>query len=339
MLIAGAIILVVAFSFVSKLRASSKVKIADTLVRDIEAIAAGAGVAKGGAQSIKIPKANVEFSCSEECSCGIRVGPAERPFKDKFIFAPDNLEDIEMIFYSLGWKVPFRVTNLLYASNKFVQYYIIYKKGDAIASRIVNTLKRKMPKQLKVTYVDAAQASDLDPKNFEEVKFVFVNTEPVGGTVGSYVDMLQKFAKVDINIVKIEPPHSLTFLNKKSKKKMEFAGTVDGAYLAEADMFAAIFSDDSQMYLCNMEKAYRRMGYIADLYAQRAGRLHQAAVDYGLDCPGYEGSQTTLQDLSTIAFQVADNFDSGAVGSLAGAISQLETENKEFLLLGCPLLY
>ena len=38
-LIAGAMILVVAFSFVTKMRASSKVRIADSLVKDIETVA------------------------------------------------------------------------------------------------------------------------------------------------------------------------------------------------------------------------------------------------------------------------------------------------------------
>jgi len=335
-LIAGAMILVVAFSFVAKLRTAAKVKIADTLAKDIEAIATGAIVAKGGAQKVSVPKENVQFSCTDECSCSIRVGPGERPYKEKFIFAPDNLEDIEIIFISMDWKVPFRVSNFLFASNKFVKYFILYEEGDPAAEEIVGKLQKKMHEDLRVAYIDIEELGDLMPQNFDEIKFVLINTPPMP------TSDFTNFAKVDFNIVRINPSNNqLIFFDKKSKKRLDFFDPVESSYTGDAALFAAIFADDSVMYNCNMEKAVKRMSYIAQIYADRARFLHSQVISPGGPighCSGYLDSANKLDllasDLADITAIVDDTF-----GQLGGDINSIETDNNNFLLASCPLLY
>lgn len=345
-LIAGAMILVVAFSFITKLRASSKVQIADTLVKDIEAIVSGAEVAKGGAQTVSVPKVNIEFSCTEDCSCGIRIGPAERPFKDKLIFAPDNLEDIEIIFLALEWKVPFRVGNFLFASNKFVKYFVLYDNDDGQTQEIIEMFKKKIPEGLKVDYVDLRKRGlgTLHPENFDEVKFVFVNTQGTPDVMG-----LDKFRRIDFNAVKITPPAAVSFFDKKSKKKLGFKG-VTSAYLGEASLFAALFADNSVMYNCNMEKAIRRLGYIAQVYGGRAQQLYDESVQPDspighcgpvANLPSYKTDvyEEIFQKMAQRAETLALNIEPKTAGKLTSYISQLEAANQRFLLGSCPLLY
>jgi len=347
-LIAGAMILVVAFSFITKLRASSKVQIADTLVKDIEAVVSGAEVAKGGAQTVSVPKVNIEFSCTEDCSCGIRIGPAERPFKDKLIFAPDNLEDIEIIFLALEWKVPFRVSNFLFASNKFVKYFILYDNDDGETQEIIEMFKKKLPKGLKVDYVDLGKRKleTLQPENFDEVKFVFVN--PTDTNVIQELRGLDKFRRIDFNAVKITPPTAVSFFDKKSKKSLSFKG-VTSAYLGEASLFAALFADNSVMYNCNMEKAIRRLGYIAQVYGGRAHQLYVESLQQDSpighcgppSMPSYETGvyEGIFQPMAQSAEQLALDIKPTTAGNLTSYMSQLEAANQRFLLGSCPLLY
>jgi len=338
-LIAGAVILLVAFSFVTKLRASSKIQIADSLVKDIEAIATGAQIAKGGAQTIPIPKVNIQFGCSKECTCGFRVGPAEKSFKEKLFFAPDNLEDIEIIFLSLAWKVPFRIDNFLFATNKFVKYYVVHDKNDAQAQRMVDVFKKKLPKGMKIDYIAQSDVSKLDSTAFDEVKFMYLYTPDL--TVGQLDAALSKFAKVDYNVVHVGFNNDVTFFDKKNKKKAGLRNPVSAGYLGDTALFGALFADDSNMYVCNMQKALIRMGNIAKVYSQRAGLLADAADAGGRigHCAGYADSVLLLDSLSSEAFTAAGTADPGAVGSLVSSVAMLEQQNNQKLLESCPLLY
>jgi len=331
-LIAGAIILIVAFSFVTKLRAASKVKVADSLVKDIEAIATGAQIAKGGSQTVPVPKVNIEFACTEECTCGFRVGPAEKMFKDKVIFAPDNLEDVAIIFLALDWKMPFRVTNFLYASNRFVKYFIVSEPGKG--TEIIDIFKKKLPDTLVVEYIDVEKVHLAQPQNYQEFKFVFVHTP--------FESDLDKFAKKDYGVIHIAKNKEITFFDKKSKKRAGFKQPpVTLAYAGDAALLGAVFSDDATMYRCNMETALRRLGYIAEVYSARANALQQKALEgviLGVDC-SYTTSAISLSNLGSAASQAASQFDAASMGSLAGYVDEINIKNQELLRASCPLLY
>ena len=336
-LIAGAIILMVAFSFVTKLRAASKVKVADSLVKDIEAIAAGAQIAKGGAQTVPVPKVNIEFACTEECTCGFRVGPAEKMFKDKVIFAPDNLEDVALFFLALDWKMPFRVTNFLYISNRFVKYFIVSEPGKG--TEIIDIFKKKLPDRLVVEYIDVKNVHLAQPQNYQEFKFVLVHT-PLP-SIGGLESELAKFAKKDYGVIHIDVNKEITFFDKKSKKRAGFKQPVTLAYAGDAALFGAVFSDDATMYRCNMGTALRRLGYVADVYSARAIALQNKSLAGdipGVDCRYGEGVGL-LRDLGSAASQAASQVTAASMGSLAGYVDEIDIENQRLLRASCPLLY
>ena len=299
-LIASAIILIVVFAFLTKLRAASKEKAADSLVKDIEAIAAGAQI--GGAQTVSVAKGNIGFSCTEECTCGFRVGSAEKMFKDKIIFAPDNLNDVSITFLALDWEMPFRVTNFLYASNRFVKYFIVSEPGEG--TEIIDVFKKRLPDTLVVEYIDADKIPLAQPENYQEFKFVLVHTELPSAE--NLEGELVKFAKKDYGVIHIAENKEITFFDKKSRKRAGFKQPVNLSYVGDAALFGAVFSDDATMYRCNMENALRRLGYIADVYSARADALQEMAIagDIPSDC-SYTASADLLEGLGIAALQAA----------------------------------
>ncbi len=307
-LIAGAIILIVVFGFITKQRSAAQIKAADTLIKYIEAITVGTTAFQAGAQKITLPKSNIKFECTEECTCTINIGPVSKDFKDQRIFAPASLGGLQGIFWTKAWEVPFRAGNFLYITDQTTKYYFIYS-NDADSARLKERIEQRLPEGISHEFIDmqTQELGDVGNKGFKKNKFVFLNA-PISTNLDRSFGKTASFISITASQIEFR----------------DATGTHTVSYIGEAEMFGAIFAG-YQMYSCNLEKAKARLGFVIELYRERAKMLNQLASEQSLIC-GYDDIIAELE-----AFLADKN--------IGIHYDKIRGMNEDKLHKSCPLIY
>ncbi len=333
-LIAGAVILAFFFSIVLKQRAISEQRLELTLAGELDAITTSASVAKGAAQRISLPKAGLDFTCSDECSCTFSVGSVTKDYRDKLIFAPSHIEGDTVVFWSLDWQIPFRATNLLFVTNDRIKYFFVHD-DSAESEQLVGKVKALLPEQANSAFVTL---SDVDCRtnpncikneNYIRVKFVFLNTDPAFGDL----QLDDSFSDTELAAVHITPD-ALTFFKRDSKTATTFT-PASAYYAGDATLFAAIFSADEPMYRCNIQAASRRLGYVARIIQSR---METFRADAAIIERGCAYNPETIARVATVGDEQGTSLSSGLT-ELRGLSLTLNDENEALLRQSCPTLY
>ncbi len=255
-LIAGAIILIAVFGFLSHQKKATQLKIADTLIKDIEALATGTSALKESSQQITLPKTDIIIKCTDDCSCTINTGQISKDFRDKQIFAPQTLTGLRAVFWTKAWEIPFRATNFLYITDKSAKYYFVYIDESESLS-LKQKIEQLIPAGITFEFVGPQGIGALKNAGFDQTKFIFLNT-PIQSVDKSFGKNTKFIALTDSLI---------TFWEGGEAKST--------GYITDAEFFGAIFADGFQLYSCNIEKAKKRLKFIINIYEERAKKLNE----------------------------------------------------------------
>jgi len=341
-LIAGALILGFFFSVANKQKNLSQEKLELTLATDIDNILTQAIVSRGTAQPLPVPPQGIAFECTEGCECRFRIEKATKNFGDKPIFAPSYLKDQELTVWALELKLPYRITNFLYITNPNIKYYLVYEE-ETTSKSLLHQLKKGIPPLIQYETITQQQMTSTKEEDYQHTKFVLLNVEP---TTLDY-----SFKKASASAIKVDP-NGITFYEKDgttltSTKYLSYAGL--------PSIYAAIFAEDSTMYECGLKTAFRKLGYISKIYAERAAELEQKATETGKtwcvygnigkceeeDCSA-AASATVIQLLcqqNACAKNLANQLDQSALANLNTLKSLLDSANRNFIQQSCPELF
>jgi len=234
------------------------------------------------------------------------------------------------VFWAMDWKVPFRVTNFLFLTNRNVKYFFVYA-DDPFSKGLYQQIRDLLPESLDYEFskLDLFQARDED---YDKVRFVFISSEPLP-PLSQILD--KSFAKGDISAVQLMPGKAV-FHKKTNPKKLSFS-TVEYPWFGEAAAFAALFAEDATMYRCNMQNAYAKLVAISELLQLRAEILEQELTDSSLNC----GYQAAYRDGGLFSQYVSLGNEISYDINVEPSFPErpLESKNHELLLEGCPLVY
>lgn len=327
-MVAGALILVFFFGFVQKQREISQMKISNSLLTNVESIATGAGVSRGTVQRVGLPNIGINFECTDECLCTYYIEDVRKDFGDKIIFAPGIIEGSEIILWTLDWKAPFRVTNLVYATTANDKYFFVYDNQN---SALLKMIQDAVPADVNAEFVHMSQYPLLEYENYNSAKFIFIDTaSPPPGNLGVH----SSFRKSDVSGLYITSGGDLTFYDKTSNRNLQFRQK-PSSYFGEEMIFGAVFADDSNAYECNVISALKRLKNILKIYMGRMEYLDEQNNIKNFCIKGY--TTINLEDLWSVAdtaSKTPEHFK-----SLSSAVSSLETQNEDLLRSSCPLIY
>ncbi len=333
-LIAGAVILAFFFSIIIKQQNLSEQRLAITLVNELDSITTSASVAKGAAQQLDLPKAGIDFACTDDCACAMSVGKVTRDYKDKLIFAPKRIEGDSVLFWTLDWKVPFRAVNFLFSTNERIKYFFVEDDSQE-SQQLLAKVKALIPKTVNAEFITISDVDcNANPdcvtnENYVQTKFVFLNINPEFG--GLQLD--DSFSDTQIGAVLISP-NDVTFFKRKNLRSFEFDAE-RSYYVGDAGLFAAIFAEDEPMFRCNMQEASRRLSAVSGVIAARMETFRGDADLIARGCP-YNPS--TIDSLKTLAL-VQSNGLTQDINGVRDLMSTLTMENDALLRQSCPTLY
>ncbi len=376
-----------AFAFVAKQRKAFNAEIADSLLRDLGAITAGAATAKGTSQTVDIPDSDIKLACTDECTCTMSINGVEGQLKDNLVFGQDKLKGTKLILWAQDWSLPLRVTNFLFMTTPRVKYYVA--GGSTPTDKaVLKALKERIPDNILVEYVDTSGATSYSTKKYlghDATRFVLIYGNPNSPFTGCD-NLDSSFQGTDVSCVFIKPDTSKGLTNaydveirsepKTAGNTVTFQKTGTYRVVGEGAALAAAFSDSPLQFECNMKRAYKRLGSIANLTAQRSNELEKKRMTAGstlcpgrsyycissltsppLHCPLNSGAlpPNKLADLEKASGELAKASTlknslgassspppqppDSTMNNLQTSISEINKRNSELLRNDCPLLY
>tara|TARA_B100000315_G_C14591057_1_gene595831 strand:- start:3456 stop:4601 length:1146 start_codon:yes stop_codon:yes gene_type:complete len=298
-LIVGAIILVFFANIVRTQQKLSTNKVSATVLNDLDAISSGAEVSRGTVQIINIPNLDLGFSCSETCACSYSLANTQVAFGEKIMFAPSSIQGRRITAWTFDWSMPYRVSNMLYMTSPSIRYIFLDDLNRNLAEDINSTLP---PRSMILDGNEEIifNKEIIDPRDFEDI--VHLNNYKIK-IIGFFDpsaspncnDMrffnptcdlplaFQDLPDLSINGVQIKGTQDsgeVTFYKKQGAGwSNDPRDVVTLPYLGEAMLYAAIYSEDSDLYRCGVERLFEKMTYVTKVYIEKTKALKNIATD------------------------------------------------------------
>jgi len=304
--IAGAVILLFFFSFVQKQKSTEEQKSDITIEKNLQSILTGAEVSKQTENIISVPDIEISYSCE-----GFSIGSLDA-FNPRIVFSSSLLKsnNRQLIFYSLEWRVPFRTSNFLYVTSPEVRYIIVDDNDlddDSIANQLYNSLPENMDKEIVLSSETIAN------KNNYKIKIVFFDAE----------NLNLNSINGEISKIKIIPIKD----GLDGYGKIEFDDGIQ-YYLKKESVIAAVFSEDKEIYECNIKKAMKRMKNVYEVYGKRINEINEKYTEDNHVCKDVYDS--SLFDI---------NPDLSNTPNIYKNMESLEDKNQIIAIKSCALMY
>lgn len=366
-LIVGALIMGFFFSIIQRQKQVADAKLAQDALVNLDLIISGTKSSRGLAGIIEpLPPVGITISCNSRLCTGFGCASSygikdfgQRDISTTVIAGPSLIKGSRLTTWTLDWNVPFWVSNFLYLTSPEARYVFVGNDGaasalyDSMPSSTIDDagIAKPILTKEKIDKLPIANSiASMQDNNNYKIRFIFINDDPTA----FIIPLFPNTADADISAVRITFDAAGTSEEKLSKSgKVEyyklgsgrrFAKADEYYFIAKASLFAAIISDDGQMYDCNMRKALYQLKIISGVFE---GKAQQLALTYSLssqsshDCKSvfgvYNAAKSSFNALSTI--NVADGLDYTAKNSINAQLGVLEGYNQQLQKQSCPRIY
>lgn len=316
-LVAGTAIIIFFTVLVTRHKDISETSIKADVLKSIESIITAASVSTDTVNVLDIPNSNIEVGCNR-----VSIGGVSRQYQKLILFAPNLIKGDKLVTQTMGFSLPYKITNLLYMTSPQVRYIII---GNSEFAREIN---KSLPSELKKEFYK--QIPEIKNLNNYKIRFIVFEDFDVEG-----IDLtnLEKMPDADVTAIKV-----IGDINKGEIKFYEKDGSSwsfppeTSLYFGKPSLIGAIYSDTLENYECNMQNVFSRLSLVTQVYIGRTGTL----ISPRQECNDYYGN--ALAALDSI-LTVSSEFNEENVNDLAVAGNSLLNQNKNAQEYSCILIY
>jgi len=326
--IAGAVILIFIFKIIHAQGQITELEASSNLLEDLGGVLVGRSVSENSFSEIKIPSDKIFiFKCDGFCnknvgcrsyvttaSKGKRIDTSVRP-----IFSPEKIKFTNKIYsFVYSWKIPFNVVNFVYLSYPGEQIVL-----DCRSNSKCDDIKSKIPEKLfraKIV-VDISKEST----HFKFKKHIYFKSDTECNTLINSVSSSDKKHMVCVGDSRI-------FFEDKGDKKSYY-------YLTDEEILAAMFTEDSKTYECNMRKAEYKYNKAVEIYTNRVNSLKPFNTRGNCDFY-YNSNILTLLNSYKIKYdQNQDLFDQLKTLKSSNMYQKMNLLNLKLARNGCSQIY
>lgn len=312
-LVAGAIIFALFAGIIAKERNISGASKNALMLKNLDSILSSSESASGNVNAIAMPNAKIEFGCNNYA-----IGMVSKQFNAMSVFAPSALEGDKIITMALGWGIPYRAANLVYAANPLARYIFI---GNSDFAR---NIFEAMPEEINTDGYTTIQA--VQDEGDKIVRLIFFGQDPE-------IPESLKGANSEITALKVEGDENTGLLEFFGSANGQFESKGKSYYIKESTLIGAIFADNPEGYNCAMKNAFKKLNIASRMHQKKANALEAQ----GGICAQYynDGNIKIILDAS----DVFDPEDAGAKELIGLAAKNLEAQNKNAQEQSCSLIY
>ncbi|MCA9477613.1 MAG: hypothetical protein KC535_00515 [Nanoarchaeota archaeon] len=376
-IIVGSILLIFFFGLINNQSKTTDQRISISQSKYFETVITATGQKVGTLKEYDIPGLEVDFTCDAQGQVydySVEGLPA-RDTKYDIIFTQDQLIGDDIQAWTQIWETPFQAGTFLYLTNS-KQGYIFYNYSKSVglpdATTQFEELYEDFPHNISVELVDDDRFlfEDALKRNYESYTYIFLKGEEPS-LDSDLIDESKK--NLIILIQQGEGTTSLfdygtvSFLSLSQYQefllKLRGAGDDEqeqeaayawlnqysSSYLGKASLYGSIFSEDKEVYECNMQKAFTRLRLVTNLYYERVDDfLFNEDYQLSLACKQAMGKDDGVgpsaffphQRLAYLVSLLQEGFQKENVATIHYQLGELNDNNKQILGLShCPPLY
>ncbi|MBU0470169.1 MAG: hypothetical protein KKA62_01350 [Nanoarchaeota archaeon] len=317
-LIAGAVILLFFIGLVVKQAKVSEEKLSLDITRILESIFAGAGVSEKTKNFIDAPGLSdytFFFNCEEGVSeFGIKDRPAISQNSIDPVFVQKEINTIKIITWSLPYRLPFKVMDFLMVTSGNTKYYLTGGE-DRFVNEFLNSTEG----------FNREYISDLEEaKAGGEVAIRIIDSDGSQVPTGNVPSSLASFEDSKVSAVVFSGTNQVDFYQKEGNRwKKLNKGAVRIISLGgerDAAKYAAIFTENDQTYQCNMQKAFKRLSILAEVYGGNEIANFKPGGKLGEMMDGYEAQPYQAGE----CLGYLEKYDKNVLDSLAALKNKAE---------------
>ncbi len=279
-LIAGAVILLFFVGVVAKQKDVSEKGLSVDVLDTMESIFTGASVSDKSQFPINtggIRDYTFNFRCSDLVN--------EYGFFDKGVIKQENLVPIfspmeikteKLFLWSVPYNLPYHIINLLIVTSENSKYYLL---GDLDSSlTLLNDTKA-----LNIDHLSYDEYANGGIKSEENYQVRIVDFEGRISSGESVPTELHNLADDKVTMVSFlpSPGNSANYYSMKSQEENKVWEKIseEGIKIIslgedpDAAKYAAIFAANSEEYRCAMQKVFRRMKHVTELYQRKLNEI------------------------------------------------------------------
>ena len=285
-ILAGAVILAFFVSFSFRHAESSTTVTNIRYLDTVSSIITTFAISLEADKTVDLPtKVEVYFHCD-----GLSMIADNKEFNKQIqnyiVFGTEKLIDDKILLWTLPWKLPYTITNLIYATSPHIKYFLIY---DSVSRDLVNQLSSSIPSRFLVEAVDVNNLNlekidnDAKLRSYYKSKFVFF-------TAPKKLDEISDM-ETPSSVVEIKPGDygDVIFYEDGMQKASQHIG--------KEIIYGAIFVDDYDNYACLLEKTMDKVAQITSLYSEKTKLLAIKSTNQCL----YQEIKTTLDKQARFA--------------------------------------
>jgi hypothetical protein len=271
-LIAGAVILLFFVGIVMKQKTVSEDRLSEDVVRIVESIFTAATVSEKTKNFIGvsgISEYTLYFDCENDVGEYGLVGKGGRVEESITpLFSPQNIKTSQLITWSLPYRMPYKVMDFLYVTSINTKYLFLAPNLQ-IADNIFVREFMNVTEGFNVERISEYEYQDLDPESMYQIRIIDSGVGLIRDN-GPVPEKLQKMEDDKVTAISFVTPGQVNFYNKEGIRwELLNRNPVPIISLGgerDAAKYGAVFSDDDESYLCNMNKAFHRLKYINQIY-------------------------------------------------------------------------
>ena len=258
---AGAIILIFFVTFAFRHADTSETVTSIVYLDKLNNIITSFAISGEADKTVPLPtKIEAYFDCD-----GILMTYGNKDYNKKtpghIIFATEKLNEDKLLLWTQEWKLPYKITNLLYLSSPGIKYFLIY---DADSQGIVNEIKSEMPERfqtetLNVNQLDLEKIERESGNNYKN-KFVFFTTPQ------KLNEIFQMNTPASVVQIDAGDFGQITYYSSQGSQRST-------PYITRELVHGAIFTDDHETYSCLVTRAMNHLSLVTSLYSDKARLL------------------------------------------------------------------
>ncbi len=345
-LIAGGVILFFFFGLVLRQKETSEERLGADLVTTLKSIFVGAGAAEKTKNFIStggLSEYTLYFQCDNKLSTFGIEGTSTRA-EDAItpIFTPSFIKSSQLIAWSLPYKLPYKVTDLLMVTAPTTKYYLI---GDQDFAQEFLNATDKFNREI----VSLGEHDQINPEQNFEVRIVDLDGNVI--VPGDKVPTLLQVMDDDkVTGVSFQGERVIYYQKQSDTWKKLHINPLSIVSLGgekDAAKYAAIFAGNDQLYQCNMQKAFQRLRFLTEVYYGKTRELvsyyesHPELLQSG-NCLVYLKTSPNNLDMnlkSYLGAAQACSIDSDRCANLITQARVIEKLNDNLQAEGCITLY
>ncbi len=345
-LIAGAVILLFFISIAVKQKSISEDNLSYDVTRILESIITAATASeqtKNFVDTSTLTDYTLVFTCE--------IGDSGGGFKDIFssygvegtsaseetiiepIFAPGKIQAPEIITWSLPYKFPFKIMDVLMITSSNTKYYVI---GDSSEQDFKEELLNSTI-DLNFHFIDTFD--EIDPGDSYHVRIIDFDSGLSGSQItnnGAVPESLKSLDDSRVSAVSFMASGGINYYKKESNHFEKVNNEVIPIISLSPDerdvaKYAAIFTYDDETYKCNMMKIFKRIEILALVYQ---GKYDELLDYYGEESDYHDSKCFSALDTSDpfngmkISAQVCTSSGYSSCINLINFASEIEALNE-----------